>query len=332
MLIDRETEQRLLAILQAVTSSYATYMIGRQLGQSIGAATTSAIGIASAGKLTFLESAYLAGKAATEIGVDALRKMSERDLVTWLQDNNIRVTPQDRVYINQLKDNTERWLQGRTAAWQQKVRTEISRADQMWRSALAAERFVDAPALNIARNQAMVNLVARIEDNSADWTGDIDRLIQSEMNAYFQSGQVADMEGEAFVYKVPRPNACQYCLELTTNPDGSPILYRLVDVMGNTNVGMPAYAWEFTVGPIHPYCYCVLYEVSDRDPEAVEALAEARSNLNKSIRPRTNSCGMPANPELLFENQKGKAHGRPEHVDVMISALRKAYGDHLPGS
>lgn len=333
MLVDRETESRLLNILRAVASSYTIYMIGRELGQSIPQAATSALGIATSGRLTFLESAYMAGKTATVLGTDRLRKMTEPELVDWLRDNNLRISSQDRVMINQLKDSTERWLQGRTSTWQAKMRQEIARADQQWRAAIASTRFNDAQAISVARNQALQNLVQRVEDNSADWVGDIDRLVQSEMNAYFQMGQAAEMPGDEMVYKIPRVTACEHCLRITTEPDGSPTLYRLSDVMGNSNIGLPAYAWEFTIGPIHPYCYCVLYQVSDREPTALEGLVEAKENLKKSLT-RDNSCGIPRDPNLLFENQQQSpdTHSpRPAHVTALINAIRQTYGDTLPG-
>ena len=276
-LLDRETESRVMAIVRAVVSSFSVFSIGRELGQTITQSASSALGLTTAGRLTFLESAFVAGKAASSIGTDALRKMTEPELVRWIRINNVTLTPADRVTIEAMKNNTERWLQGRSAAWQAKMRAEIAVADQAWRATLASTSFANAQALAAARSSALRNLVNRIDDGTAAWQSDIDRLVQSEMNSYFQEAQVASLSGEEIVYKIPRITACPHCLRICVNTDGSFKRFRLQDVQGNSNVGAPARAWVFTIGPIHPYCYCVLYRETDKDLGPRQGLANAKA-------------------------------------------------------
>ena len=331
MLLDRAAESRVMQIIQAVVSSFAVFSIGRELGQTIIQAASSALGITSVGRLTFLESAFVAGKAAQQIGTDQLRNMTEPQLVAWIRNNNVALTVADRATLETMKSNTERWLQGRSSAWQAKMRAEIAVADQAWRATLAIGSFNDAAALAAARSAAMRNLLNRIEDSSAEWQGDIDRLVQSEMNNYFQEAQVTELSGEELVYKIPRVSACPHCLRICVNKDGSFKRFRLKDVAGNSNVGSKAGNWVFTIGPIHPYCYCVLYRESDKDFGPREALRDAKAaSLRKSL--KKNTCGISSDPDLLFEEQGGKSNHspRPEHVNVLINAIKKTYGDSLP--
>jgi len=331
-LLDRATESRIMQIVNAVVSSFTVFTIGRELGQTIPQAASASLGITTAGRLTFLESSYLAGKAATAIGTDRLRKMTETQLVAWIRDNNVSLTEADRVTINAMKDNTERWMQGRSSAWQAKMRAEIAVADQGWRAIIASTTFGDASALAAARNTALANLVNRIEDSSAEWQTDVDRLVQSEMNNYFQEAQMAGIDGEEIVYKQPRASACPHCLRICVQKDGKMRRFKLKDVAGNSNVGRKAANWVFTIGPIHPYCYCVLYRERDVDKGPLASLAAAkRESLHRSLT-KSNSCGIPDDPDLLFEDQKGDPdhNHRPEHVNVLINALKKAYGDSLP--
>jgi len=330
-LLDRATESRVMQIVNAVVSSFSVFALGRELGQTIPQAASASLGITTAGRLTFLESSYLAGKVATAIGTDTLRTMTEPQLVSFITNNNIVLTEADRVTINAMKENTERWLQGRTAAWQAKMRAEIAVADQAWRATIASTTFDNAGALAVARNTALVNLVNRVEDSSAEWAADVDRLVQSEMNNFFQEAQTADLSGEEIVYKQPRVSACPHCLRICVKPDGSFRRFKLKDVAGNSNIGRKAAQWVFTIGPIHPYCYCVLYRESDVSKGPHRSLARAkRQSLHKGL--KKNSCGIPDDPDLLFEDQKGdpKHSHRPAHVNVLINAVKKAYGDSLP--
>ena len=108
---------------------------------------------------------------------------------------------------------------------------------------------------------------------------DIDRLVQSEMNNYFQQGQMAEVDGEEIVYKIPRVGACRHCLRIHLHPDGTPRKFKLKDVSGNSNYGLPAYAWQFSIGPLHPYCYCVLYREIDKPPPKEKSAAAKRLKL-----------------------------------------------------
>jgi len=329
VLLSREAEARVMEIINAVVSSYSVYSIGRELGQTITQAAASALNITTTGRLTFLESSFIAGKAAAQLGTDQLRRMSEQELVAWIVDNNITITAADRATINQMKTNTERWLVGRSEAWQAKMRAEIVVADQAWRATLQGSTFADQAALAAARSAALRNLLNRMEDSSAAWQGDIDRLVQSEMNNYFQEAQVAALSGDELVYKVPRASACPHCKRICINRKGEFRRYKLSDVQGNSNIGVKALAWIFTIGPIHPYCYCVLYRESDvslpPDRSLLKSLDEAES-LEK------NACGISDDPDLLFEEQGvDSGHSpRPAHINTLINAVKRTYGDSLP--
>ena len=331
MLLDRAAESRIMQIVQAVVSSFSVFAIGRELGQTIVQAASSALGVTSAGRLTFLESAFVAGKVAQLVGTDALRTMTESQLVSFIRNNNVVLTAADRATIETMKSNTERWLQGRSSAWQAKMRVEIAVADQAWRATLASTSFSDAAALAAVRSAALRNLINRIDDSSAEWQADIDRLVQSEMNNYFQEAQVTELPGNELVYKIPRASACPHCLRICVNKDGSFKRFRLKDVTKNSNVGSKAGNWVFTIGPIHPYCYCVLYRESDKNFGPRKALRDAKAaSLRKSL--KKNTCGISNDPDLLFEEQGGRHdhESRPEHVNVLINAIKRAYGDSLP--
>lgn len=324
MLIDRDTESRILQLLQAVGSAYSVYLIGRSLGQSVSQALSSAL---AASKLTVLEQSFLAGKVANLLGPDALRSMSKEQIAHWVYTNNVTLSDAERATLNQLRNETERWLQGRTDDWQQRFRTAIANADKDWRATLMGGRFTDAAARSVARNSALEELIAALNGENESFTSQIDRLLQTEMHSYFQQGQVSGRDAEEYVYKIPRLTACPYCMDLHLEGNGAPKLYKLSDVLGNSNWGLPAYAWDFTIGPVHPHCYCILYFHKDKAAGASETRATARKQqLKKSIEHPTT----PGTTTLDLLKGTGDGETPPPHETKLVAAIRELYGDDPP--
>lgn len=341
MLISREAELRLQNLVGALTSSYAVYMIGRDLGQSMLGAARNALST-SAGARTFLEQSYLAGKLAGQLGTGVLRTMSEVNLVQFLRDNPITLSQTDRLLMEQLRSDTERWLMGRNETWQQEMRGEISRANQQWRASLQQQSFTDAAARSLFRNAALQNVIERLQGKEDAWAGDTSKLIQSEMATYFQRGQVADADPDEYVYKVPRQQACKTCISLHLDSQGGYRIYQLREVQGNSNAKLPQYAWSFTIGPVHPWCYCIL-KFADQEPPPNSKVHRAKwaqirykalnptkgEPLKKSLAPALNGCGLPDDPMLMFEEQIKYAHPHyhklPRHIEALRRAIQRVY-------
>lgn len=304
MLIDRAAEEALAATIKAVASSFSVYLMGRQLGSGIFESVSVAVGLGINTRYTILETAYLAGKIATIIGPDRLKKMTEEELIEFIRQNNITLDANDRAVLKELKGQTERWLNGRSEAWQNKLKAQISRAEREFRAALSTGVFNDAKALAIARQGSLRNLIDVLQGDTNSYRGEVDRLVQSEMNLYFQQGQVTSVPGEKFVYKIPRMTACRYCIQLHIAPDGSYRKYRLAEVLGNTNHGAPAGSWKFTIGPVHPYCYCQLVYEEQRPTRTSERRAARRRMILRGLLKKAveNSCGVPEEGDPFYDD------------------------------
>lgn len=323
MLLDKSVEQILAGIYDRIASSFSVFLLGRDLGQNLFQASSSALGLTVQSKWTVLETAYIAGKAATQIGSERLKKMSEKQLQTWLTKNPIELSQNDQAQLKALRGDTHRWMEGRSNTWKDRLRTQLVRADREFRAVMAVGDANNAKALAISRNSALNELILRLRDGSDAMLSDVDRLVQSEMNNYFQVGQVADEDGEQYVYKIPRLSACRYCMELHVDDEGMPIFYKLSEVMGNSNIGMPASEWVFTIGPVHPYCYCVLQFVdADNLPQASQAYKDAMEDLNKSIR-QENHCGVKEVDTTMFDDLLSipPTHNFPPERERLIKAL-----------
>lgn len=319
MFITNDIENRIMKLVSAIGSSVSTYMIGRDLGQNYGRALASAAGLS---KQTMLEQAYMAGRVATAIGPDKLKTMSPEEVEAWISDANLRPSDEDQAKLKAMRSTTEKWISGRTDAWQQKIKTALAKADSEWRGALMQGSMASAEARTTARNAALDELVGSLKNEGGTYEAHVDRLLQTELHSYFQQGQVAGVSGDQYVYKIPRSTACPTCMYLHLNGDGSPKMYLLEEVVGNSNWGQPAYAWDFVVGPTHPYCYCILHTAGEDAPGPNETRAKARMEKLTKSQSETwerNTLDM-LGPGTADEPI-------PEHQLVIMGVLREMYGD-----
>jgi hypothetical protein len=107
-----------------------------------------------------------------------------------------------------------------------------------------------------------------------DWSRDLERIVQTEntfaihhaqAEAYEeQERELARETGEArpvLVFRLPRGDACRYCIELYLD-GGVPRIFKLQHLVGNgTNIGKRRAAWQPIEGPTHPFCGCSLHRV-----------------------------------------------------------------------
>lgn len=329
MLLDPSVELRIVKILEAVASAFSTYSIGKELRQAgspeILAAFAPSSGMSSLSgfSLTYLETSYLAGKAASMIGLTKLKAMSESELTDWVRTHNLTLTSGDKAILDGLRADTERSISARLGVWQQRVREAISSAETQWQTALALGKLKKPEVETAFRSEMLDTLGRKFIDIERMNLGELMKVSQTEMSMFFQRGQVALLPGDTYVYKVPRPAACSNCLRVHLNKNGTPKMMKLSDVLGESNRKTPAPLWTWTLGPLHPYCYCELHVVGvDGDgkftaSEFSELATLRKQALRKSVAPK----------ELHSAHDVFEGGLLPPHHLSLINSLRKIYGD-----
>lgn len=115
--------------------------------------------------------------------------------------------------------------------------------------------------------------VSDIGHLTGEWTRDLERVVQTESHNAVQQAMkesfieqertAAQAEGraarEVLVYKLPRPDACRYCIALHLD-GGVPRIFKLSELDAD-NVGRTKAQWQAVVGAVHPYCSCSLHRV-----------------------------------------------------------------------
>ena len=273
MLLPPEAEERLSGVVEASMGVLAATFIGRDLRGR--APTTAAVNLNQFGERALLEKAFLTGKVAGEVGTDEVRNMSTARLDDFINEQ-LQIDQVDAAQVEQLKTDTQRWLEGRTDAWKQRNRELLAAADRNWNATLATTVFLTGGARQVARQSAIASLLGGLAESASKVNPDLERMIQTDMSQYFQQGQVTTMANEEIVFKIPRFSAEKQCMRLHVGFDGVPIRYRLRDVRGNSNIGRKPGSWQFTIGPVHPYCYCVLHREKQKPARASRRLRDAR--------------------------------------------------------
>lgn len=117
-------------------------------------------------------------------------------------------------------------------------------------------------------DKATVTEIAhKIAEKTGDWSRDFERIIAFNSHLIFEEGKAAMIQRNAgkdedpIVYKSVFEGACEHCVRLyLTNGIGSqPKLFKLSELRANgSNIGRSVKDWVAVIGPIHPYCRCLI--------------------------------------------------------------------------
>lgn len=112
-------------------------------------------------------------------------------------------------------------------------------------------------------------VISDIGHQTGDWTKDLGRIVDTEMNNILQQGRVVQIirdarGGDPLVYKDVFPGACRHCIRLylTKGIGSEPRVFRLSQLVANgTNIGRKVKDWRAVVGTTHPFCRCLIHSL-----------------------------------------------------------------------
>ena len=140
------------------------------------------------------------------------------------------------------------------------------------------ERGLDDKYFDEVFRSSVKQVASMMEEETKERGRDFDRIAFTEIQRSFQEGIKESWKAQEeelserlqkpidriIVYKVPAPTACKHCNAMHLGPSGRPRLYYLEDLEANgTNYGKKASEWSPVVGPVHPYCSCLLLRYMD---------------------------------------------------------------------
>lgn len=220
-----------------------------------------------------LQDAYMFGKVQA-----LLKKKHTRITLTeffnFLRENPVPLLPSEVKALEAVSRKAAKYIQGLSTRNVKKVKTAI--------------------ANNIKQRGSTQALASDLRSMLGGMTRDFERLAATEKHTAFQLGYANQIK-ERFsedeqVIKLPRADACEHCKRVYLDKDGNPIVFKLKDILGHSNYGLPPKSWKPTVEAVHPWCQCQLihipkgwyWDTENREvrPPVRKALAPVNYDLN----------------------------------------------------
>ena len=214
-----------------------------------------------------LEHAYIFGILSDALGDERSKNLNYKEFQKFLKSSNfIPLTETEKFALQQLKMRAYTDLNSlgnRIAAGTSNV---IIRANQQQQHKL--QEIVKKKAITAVKyRQSATKLASELGHATDDWERDWLRIAYYLLHEAYNTGRAQSIlkeHGEDVeVYFEVMQGACKHCRELyLTDPNdenSQPKIFKLKDVIENgNNIGRKTEDWLPTVGPIHPYCRCLL--------------------------------------------------------------------------
>ena len=136
----------------------------------------------------------------------------------------------------------------------------VEEADALLREIRTAEirdKVSEALATHRDYSELALELARTTEKYAHNW----ERIARTELQGAYNEGvileAIEDWGEGAQIARVTETNACGHCIRLFRNPDWTPRVFPIKELLANgTNVGRPATSWVATIWPVHPNCRC----------------------------------------------------------------------------
>lgn len=214
-----------------------------------------------------LEHAFLFGMLAEAIGSKRAKGMNYKQFKRFLRSKNfIPLTDEEELALDNVKQRAYTDITNLSNRMAGAFRNVVLRnnAEQL----LLAQKIVRDKAVKaVELRQGATKLASELGHAAEDWSTDWLRVSYYILHEAYNTGRaqsILKQYGEdAEVYFDVLKKACKMCRKLylvdPEDPDSMPIVFKLKDLIANgNNIGRRQAEWLPTIGPIHPFCRCIL--------------------------------------------------------------------------
>jgi hypothetical protein len=214
MLVDEQAEKKLEKMVKDLLLALTVYLLGRGTDPDTHSLSSNAL----------LVQAFMTGRLTQLSGTIEAENFSAEEVTRWSRNNYHALTNADRAELETLSGDTLRLVKNHEGTLMRDLRERISISNREWATYQLLTK--NTPSEEMKR-LALEKLDGEVEAAMVAERNRLVKLIQTELGAYFNRGQVSGIDPEEGVYKIPRPNACHRCMEIHLNADGSPKIYKL---------------------------------------------------------------------------------------------------------
>lgn len=223
-------------------------------------------GLINKERFDFLKFIFSLGKATALLGGVAVNKWGKVSVINFIESEEGKFTQIEEASLNYLKAEAEDRLESLFseigATINSKYRNRVL-GDEAFRQAVFG-----ATAKRITERKTIRQLASDIGTSTGKWGRDLYRIAFTEStNAYLlgtalgylkKTGKKGD---EIMVAKIPRgPGiSCKDCIKhYWDSGKNQPKIFKMSDIIGESNVGRKRRDWVPTLTVLHPLCSCRL--------------------------------------------------------------------------
>lgn len=188
----------------------------------------------------------------------------------------------------------------------------------------------------LAQRQSPRRLASVLAEDVGNWQRDWERVARTELQDAAHHGAMATLIAQhpsnqsvapdgtmqpvehpvpppIQIFRLPADTACERCVELFTNTDGTPHLYDIQTVLTNpSNYGVPAEQWVAQIATVHPNCLCSPWQtyIAALHGPLFASMRQSTAPLNKAtpLKPGQRWVTMHGRHVLLQETASGQTH------------------------
>lgn len=211
-----------------------------------------------------LQDAFLFGRLQVILKNKRAKAMSFQEFSKFLKTYSAPITSAEKEAMRYAAQNAGASIRNLGYAVDRKTGETMLAAARRYTNLLAGQVRTSVVE-SIAKRQTVRELEVVLRRLTGDHVRDFLKIASTESHEAFQAGlaKVIEQEhtGDALVIKLPRPDACDRCKAVFLNRDGTPKVFKLKDLEGKSNVGLPKDKWGPVLGACHPWCGCQLIRV-----------------------------------------------------------------------
>jgi hypothetical protein len=262
-------------VLQQISKNMLLY-IGMNLGEAVLTESEHALMTSLGFDLAGLGGSFppyykmfLLGRLTQVIGEWNSSRLAYKDFEEYLRREQFQpLTPFEEVQYTLARQQTYSHLKN----LEHRMRMDIETGVMNVISRTEYEQIVKEEIESGVKNRKAVGeIVSDIGHRTTDWTKDLGRIVDTEMNNIFQRGravQIAEKNPgkDPLVYKDVYAGACRHCIAfyLTSGIGSEPRVFHLSELLANgSNIGRKVVDWKPTIQGVHPWCRCLLRQLQD---------------------------------------------------------------------
>lgn len=219
-------------------------------------------------QFTPYEQNFYFGRLASALGNNNASKLTYNDFLKYLRKGQyIPLSSREKASLDFAKQRSYSHIKNLGQRVTQDTSGIVMAEDQAVRDVYEST-IKNSIERAILERDTVNSVVSEIGHKTGDWGRDLGRIAATEMQYVYEEGRAADIERsegkEGLVFKEVYPQACRFCIKFyTTGGIGTkPVVFKLSELRANgTNIGRKQKDWLPTLGPVHPYCRCMVHKI-----------------------------------------------------------------------